>query len=39
MVHWLWIPAALMIGAAFGILMVALCESGREEEKKKWWEE
>lgn len=40
MVHWLWIPIALMIGVVIGFFLLALMEVSRREDKKtKWWEE
>ena len=41
MVHWAWIPAALIIGSVTGAFLLALLEARRQrrEEQKKWWEE
>lgn len=40
MVHWGWIPIALVIGVFLGMFAIAFMETARDDEKeKKWWEE
>jgi len=41
MVHWLWALITFIIGAIFGIFVIAFMEVSRREDNrpKKWWEE
>lgn len=39
MVNWIWIPIAMLFGAVFAILVIALCAANEEPRKRKWWDE
>lgn len=41
MVHWAWIPVALVIGVMTGFFIMAFIEVSREEkhQKKVWWDD
>lgn len=42
MIAWWWIPIVFIVGALFGVVVMAVCaadNANRNADGKRWWEE